>query len=61
MSRRMVDLPEPLDPSRMRVVPRATVSDTWSTATRAPNVLVTSRRASMVPKGSPHPARARTG
>src|SRR5262249_50377979 len=61
ISLRMVDFPEPLDPSKMRVVPRSTVNDTWSTATRAPNVLVTSRRASMVSRRPPRPARARSG
>src|SRR5919201_1095849 len=45
ISLRIVDFPEPVDPSRIRVVPGSTLNETRATATRAPNVLVTSRSA----------------
>jgi len=47
ISRRIVDFPDPLEPSRIRVAPGSIVSDTRSTTTRPLNDLVTSRKAIM--------------
>src|SRR6266545_2767646 len=52
MSRRTVDLPEPLEPRRTWTVPASTSMDTPSSATRSPKRLVTSRSAITITRRS---------